>query len=158
MFHYHFRSRKRRKLPYCSTCRGPSWCPPCCPPCRSAGTPSVAHHCYISSLTGFIWCRSQVSRMQSDNFFPVKNSLTLEEVRTFLTRPGEEKNWFDSRTSTIGHIVTYLEEESASEHQEGPLGTPSTWPLFTISLCKITKKCRQQCCGYAPLLWAREWL
>ena len=43
-------------------------------------------------------------------------------------------------TSLIGHIVSHHEEESASKHQEGPLGPPSKWPFFTISLCKITKK------------------
>ena len=43
-------------------------------------------------------------------------------------------------TSLIGHIVRYLEEEFASERQEGPLGPPSKWPFFTISQGKITKK------------------
>ncbi len=43
-------------------------------------------------------------------------------------------------TPLIGHIMNYLKEESASKHQEGPLGLPSKWPFFTISQGKITKK------------------
>ena len=43
-------------------------------------------------------------------------------------------------TSLIGHIVSYLAEESASKHQEGPLGLTSKWPFFTISQGKITEK------------------
>ena len=73
------------------------------------------------------------------DFFPVRNSWTKESVRRLLATPGEEKNWFDSITSIFGHHLRCLEEESTSEHQEGPLGPPSTWAVLTILPCKITK-------------------
>ena len=60
-------------------------------------------------------------------------------VRSLLTIPGEEKNGFNSITSIFGHSLTYLEEDLASEHQEGPQGPPSTWALLTILQGKITK-------------------
>ena len=77
--------------------------------------------------------------METGDFFPVSNSWTKESVRRLLATPGEEKNWFDSITSIFGHILTYLEEESASEHQEGPPAPPSRWAVLTILPCKITK-------------------
>ena len=104
----------------------------------------MAHQSCISYLTGIIWDRSQVSRMQSDNFSPVRNSLKSEEVRSLLPTPQEEKNRFNSMASLFGYIMSYLKEESASKHQEGPPGPPSKWSFFTISLCKMTEKVRDR--------------
>ncbi len=78
-------------------------------------------------FTGIFWCWSQVSRTQADNFCPVRKLWRKVSVQVLLTTPGEEQNGFDSITSIFGHILTYLEEEFASEHQEGPKGPPSTW-------------------------------
>ena len=101
--------------------------------------PKCGTNIKMPPLTGIFWCWSQVSRTQTDNFFPVRRLWRKVSVRRLLTTPGEEKNLFDSITSIFGHILTYLKEESASEHQEGPLRPPSTWAVLTILPCKITK-------------------
>ena len=111
----------------------------------------------IPPLTGIFWCWSQASRTKTGNFFPVSNSWTKESVRRLLATPGEEKNWFDSITSIFGHILTYLEEESASEHQEGPPGPPSRWAVLTILPCKIIRIKMPPDCGWAPLPGGRDW-
>ena len=132
-----------RTPPCWPTCRASPWCPPRCPPCRSAGRrarPQVWHinpafHTWPGSFGAgprSLGCNLTIFCLSETSWLRRRSGGSWQD-------PERKKNWFNSMTSPIGHIVTYLEEESASEHQEGPLGPPSKSPFFTISQGKITK-------------------